>query len=76
MNRAADPGLATAGGSPKPLDSLDLGDAGNLFLEHPLNAVLQRHARHGAAVTSALEADSDDSVRRDLDEFDVAAVGA
>jgi len=56
-------------------DSLELLDLRDVGFEISLDADLEGHGAGRAADAGAVEADADGSIRGDVDEFDVAAVG-
>src|SRR4051812_723352 len=56
-------------------DGNDSGDLGHFFAEVAFDAHLQGHGAAGAAVAGAVEANLDDAVAGDVNEFDIAAVG-
>lgn len=56
-------------------DGFDGGDFGDVVAEVFLDADLEGHVAGGAADAGAVEADADDACGRDVDQFQVAAVG-
>ena len=51
------------------------GNFGDFFAEVSGDAILQGHRAAGTAVAGAVEADFDDAVFADVDQFDIAAIG-
>lgn len=52
----------------------DFFDFGNFFLDHAFDPCFEGQGGHGAAFAGTLEANFDDSVFTDVDEFDVSAI--
>lgn len=57
------------------LDGLDPLNLRDLFLQHSLDAISERQLRHRAATARALQRYLDYTVLRNVNEFDIAAIG-